>query len=81
MPPFLNKVRLSGLRVGSGSSNLVVVRYDNDITVKVLDNEDDFEVVVLPGRRKRYFLDCPEFETAVIMTNAALKFRFLHGRN
>lgn len=51
LPPFLNRIRLSGIPVGQGTADLVVVRHDDDISVNVLKNEEDFEVIVLPLKR------------------------------
>jgi len=53
LPPFLEKVRISGLRAGAGVANLAVTRHDGEIVVNLLDNDEGYEVVVLPGRRRR----------------------------
>jgi glycogen debranching enzyme len=52
LPPFLSKVRLSDLTVGTGTVDLLVVRHERDISVKVLHNDEDFEVVILPFPRE-----------------------------
>jgi glycogen debranching enzyme len=52
LPPFLSKVRLSNLTVGSRSADLLVVRHESDISVNVLRGDEDFEVVVLPRARE-----------------------------
>jgi hypothetical protein len=52
LPPFLSKVRLSDLTMGTGTVDLLVVRHERDISVKVLHNDEDFEVVILPFPRE-----------------------------
>ncbi len=51
LPPFLNRVCIVGLSAGRGCPDLLIVRHDDDISVNVLDQEEDFEVVVVPLRR------------------------------
>jgi glycogen debranching enzyme len=45
LPPFLSKVRMSDLAVGNGTADLLIVRHDSDISVNVLHNEGEFDVV------------------------------------
>ena len=49
LPPFLSKARLSDLTVGTGTVELLVVCHERNVSVKVLHNEEDFEVVILPS--------------------------------
>jgi glycogen debranching enzyme len=53
LPPFLSKVRMSDLAVGNGTADLLIVRHDCDISVNVLHNDEEFDVVVLPVQSAR----------------------------
>ncbi len=47
LPTFLSQARVMNLRVGSASVDLLVVRHDHDVTVKVLRRNGDIDVVVV----------------------------------
>jgi len=46
-PSFLETVRITGVRVGGGSVDLLVTRHEQDVGVTVLRRAGDIEVVVL----------------------------------
>jgi glycogen debranching enzyme len=46
LPPFLQEVTIRNLRVGKGSLDIVLQRYEQDVGVNVLRREGDVEVVI-----------------------------------
>jgi glycogen debranching enzyme len=48
LPEFLSEVHISNLGVGDSVADLLVVRHEDDISVHVLRQEGQLEVVVLP---------------------------------
>lgn len=48
LPPFLSQVQISNLAVRDAVADLLVVRHQDDITIHVLRQEGQLEVVVLP---------------------------------
>lgn len=47
LPPFLNEVRIEGLRCGTASLDLTLHRYPDDVAVNVSRREGDVEVVTV----------------------------------
>jgi glycogen debranching enzyme len=47
LPSFLDTIRISGLRIGAGSVDLLVTRHEEDVGVTVLRRAGDIEIVVL----------------------------------
>jgi glycogen debranching enzyme len=47
LPPFLNRAKITNLRAGSASVDLLVVRHERDVTVNVLRRDGDIDVTVL----------------------------------
>jgi glycogen debranching enzyme len=47
LPPYLENVRLEGLRCGSASVDLVLHRYPDNVGVNVVRREGDIEVVTV----------------------------------
>jgi glycogen debranching enzyme len=47
LPPFLREVRIRGLRVGSGSVDLLLTRHGDDVGVNVLGRTGHVEVVLV----------------------------------
>jgi glycogen debranching enzyme len=48
LPPFLSEVRILDLTVGAASADVQIVRHEQDISVTVLRQKGQVEVVVLP---------------------------------
>ena len=48
LPPFLQKLRISNLVAGDASADLEIIRHQEDITVHVLPQTGDLDIVVLP---------------------------------
>ncbi len=47
LPPFLDEVRLAGLKIGEASVDLLIRRYGDDVAVNVLRREGSVNVVVV----------------------------------
>ena len=47
LPPFLSRAKIMNLRVGNARVDLLVVRYENDVTVNILRRDGEIEVVVV----------------------------------
>ena len=47
LPPFLDEVRLSNLRVGQACLDLVLERHPNDVTINVIRRDGDVEVIAI----------------------------------
>jgi hypothetical protein len=47
LPPFLEDVRIAGLRVGQGTVDLLLARHEQDVGINVLRRKGSVEVVVV----------------------------------
>jgi glycogen debranching enzyme len=46
LPPFLNDLEITNLRVGASSVDLHLTRHDDDVSVKVLRRQGDLEILI-----------------------------------
>jgi len=47
LPPFLSRAKITNLRIGDASADLLLVRHEHDVTVNVLRRSGDIEIVVV----------------------------------
>jgi len=47
LPPFLSRAKITNLRIGGASADLLLVRHEHDVTVNVVRRSGDLEVVVV----------------------------------
>jgi hypothetical protein len=45
--PFLSRAKTTNLQVGAASADLLVIRHEHDVTVKVLRRTGDIELIVV----------------------------------
>jgi hypothetical protein len=47
LPPFLSRAKIMNLRVGNPRADILVVRHEDDVTVNILRQDGEIEVVIV----------------------------------